>query len=520
MTDSAQDVRMHHAVARPVGTISLILGASMWLCALSAPLWSWLDGQTHPRDAQAAVGLLISGLLTLVVGGALWSIGRRAAAIPLGRREAILVVSVVWMLCGVLGGLPYVLDAGMSPADALFEAISGFTTTGSTVVADIEGTLSRPTLLWRALTQWYGGMGIVVLFVAIFPNIGVGARHLYRSEAPGLSVGSLQPRIAETGKFLWKVYVVLTIVAIVLYRIFGMTWFEAVCHSFTTLPTGGFSTLDASIGGFDAERVGWWNSLGIEWVAMVFAVVTGANYAIYFAVLRTRSLRAAWRSTELRVYLSLIIISTLVVTASVWSMTPTWSRLFPSFRESVFAVVNGITSTGYGTEGYRHFPTIGILVFVLVIVIGGSAGSTAGGVKVVRIVVISKLIWAQLKQTFRPHVVQVVRMDGKPVDASLILDTAALLAIYAALMGLGIGLVGLTDGVSVPKAFGAMLTTLSNNGPAPFHEVGVDAIHADAADNFADYTATAKIWFTFAMVVGRLEFFTLLALLVPDFWKR
>jgi trk system potassium uptake protein len=515
-----EPIGTHHAVARPVGAISIGLGVSMLMCALSAPIWTWLEADSRPQDQGAALGLVLSGLLTLAVGGALWTLGRRATAIPLGRREALLVVTVMWVLCGVLGGLPYVLDAGMSPADALFEAISGFTTTGATVVADIEGTLSRPTLLWRSLTQWFGGMGIIVLFVAVFPNIGVGARHLYRSEAPGLTVESLQPRIAETGRFLWQVYLLMTIAAAALYKLFGMSLFEAICHALTTLPTGGFSTLDSSLGGFDAARVGWWNALAIEWTASLFMLLAGTNFAIYFGVLRTRSIRTALRSTEFIAYWIIIITATTVISISVWTLTPTWENVLPSFREGLFTTATSITSTGYGVAGYRHFPPLAMMVMVGLMIMGASAGSTAGGIKVVRVVVLAKLVWAQLRQTFRPNVIQVVRMNARPVDTSMLLDVAAFLALYLVVMLLGMAIVGGIDGVSAPRGFGAMLTTLSNMGPAPFHEVGTTAIDLDAADNFAGYSAPSKLWFTLAMILGRLEFFTMLALLLPDFWKR
>jgi len=513
-------VPMHHAVARPVGVISVGLGLSMLLCAISAPMWTFLEGGDRPQDHGAAVGLVLSGVLTLIVGGVLWTLGRKASAVPLGRREAMLSVSAVWLLCGVFGGLPYVLDAGMSPPDALFEAISGFTTTGATTVADIEGTLSRPTLLWRALTQWLGGMGIVVLFVAIFPNIGVGARHLYRSEAPGLTVAPLQPRIAETGGFLWRAYLLITILAFGLYKFFGMSWFDATCHALTTAATGGFSTMDASLGAFDAARMGWWNSLGIEWTAVGIILLSGVNYAIFFAVVRTRSFRAAWRSTELRAYAGIVVLATLIVSIGAWSLEPSLQNAFPSFRQGLFNVATSITSTGYGVSGYRHLPTFALMILVALLLMGGCAGSTSGGIKVVRVVTMTKLLWAQLRQTFRPHVIQVVRMDGRPVDTSLLLDVAALFTVYILTLGLGIALVGAVDGVSSAKAFGAMVSALSNMGPAPFHEVGLTEIDLTATDTFHSYSAVSKLWFTVAMIVGRLEFFTLLALLLPDFWKR
>lgn len=513
-------VALHHAVARPLGTVTLGLAVGMLVCAVTAPLWNWLEGGPRPQDQGAAVGLIASGLLTLVVGGGLWAHGRRAATLPLGRREAILVVAAIWVFCGLFGGLPFVLDAGLAPDDAFFEAVSGFTTTGATVVGDIEGTLSRPLLLWRALTQWLGGMGIVVLFVAIFPNIGVGAKHLFRNEVPGPTAGGLRPRIAETSTVLWRIYGALTVVEILLLKLFGMSWFESVCHAFTTMSTGGFSTLDSSIGGFDAERVGFWSSLGIEWTIVAFMWVAGVNFALYYAMIRQRSLRAFLRSTEFRVYVGLTVVSCLVLWAVLLWDAPAWDRVFPTFRASLFMVTTTITSTSYGTEGYLHYPPMGLAIMLLLMFIGGSAGSTAGGIKVSRVVLLFKLSWGQLRKSFRPQVVHVVRMAKKAVDAALILDVAAFLLVYMVCMAGGILLITFTDGVSVPQAFGAMLTSLSNMGPAPFHDVGVASYDASPTDNFSGYSPVAKYVFSLAMILGRLEFFTLLALLLPDFWKR
>lgn len=519
MTTDAAKPALHRAVARPVGGVTAGLGAGMLVCAASGPLWSLIEGAS-PRDAGGELGLLLSGIASLLVGGIMWAFGRRASAMPLGRREAILVVASIWIFCGLFGGLPFVLDAGLHPADAFFEAVSGFTTTGATVVTDIEGTLSRPLLLWRALTQWLGGMGIVVLFVAVFPNIGVGAKHLYRSEVPGPVAGGLRPRIAETSLVLWRLYGLFTLVQILLLKLFGMTWFESICHAFTCMSTGGFSTLDSSIGGFDADRVGYWNSLGIEWTIVLFMIIAGVNFSLYYGLIRYRSLRVFVRSTEFRVYIVLIVLSTLAVWGANMLAGPTWDNVFPTFRSSLFMVATTITSTGFGTDGYLHYPPVAMSIMVLLMFIGGSAGSTAGGIKVSRVVLLFKLSWGQLRLSLRPQVVHVVRMAKKAVDSSVINDVAAFFLIFMVCMAAGVMVVTATDGVSAPRAFGAMLTSLSNMGPAPFHDIGLHGYIENPSDNFAGYSPVAKYVFSLAMILGRLEFFTLLALLLPDFWRR
>lgn len=528
-------VALHHAIARPVGSVTLGLGIAMLLCSATTPLWNLLEGGARPQDQGAAFGLIMSGGISMLLGFFLRNYGRRAADVPLGRREAILVVALIWMACGLFGGLPYVLDAGMYPDDAFFEAVSGFTTTGATVIADIEGDISRPLLLWRALTQWLGGMGIVVLFVAIFPNIGVGGKHLYRSEVPGPVAGGLRPRIRETSLLLWRIYAIFTLVQIGLLMVFGMSLFEAICHAFTTMSTGGFSTLDSSIGGFDAARVGFWGALGIEWTVVAFMLIAGVNFSLYYGLIRYGNVKGFLRSTEFRVYVGLVVASTLGIWLALLGAGG-WARLFDPdfgfqmFRDALFMTATTITSTGYGTSGYTdvhlgaqqilpYYPPVALSIMLLMMFVGGSAGSTAGGIKVSRLVLLFKLSWGQLRRSFRPQVVHVVRMDGKPADSGVILDVAAFLLIFMVTMAAGILLVCISDGTSVPKAFGAMLTAVSNMGPGPFHHLG-QAGYIEVSDNFSGYTPFAKIVFSLAMILGRLEFFTLLALLLPDFWRR
>ena len=303
-------------------------------------------------------------------------------------------------------------------------------------------------------------------------------------------------------------------------KLFGMTWFEAVCHAFTCMSTGGFSTLDSSVGGFDADRVGYWNSLGIEWTIVVFMIIAGVNFSLYYGLYRYKSLRVFSRSTEFRVYIGLIAGSTLALWAANLAAAPAWDEVFPTFRASLFMVATTITSTGYGTDGYLHYPPAALAIMLLLMFIGGSAGSTAGGIKVARVVLLFKLSAGQVRKSLRPQVVHVVRMAKKAVDSSVINDVAAFFLIFMVCMAAGVIAVSAIDGVSVPRAFGAMLTSLSNMGPGPFHNIGLHGNIENPSDNFAGYSSVAKFIFSLAMILGRLEFFTLLALLLPDFWRR
>jgi trk system potassium uptake protein TrkH len=409
----------------------------------------------------------------------------------------------------LFGALPYVLDAGMSPVDGVFEAISGFTTTGSTVVDNIEGRnpegtppggLSRPLLLWRSLTQWMGGMGIVVLFVAVFPRVGAGGKHLFRAEVPGPTAAGLSPRIGETAVWLYGMYVGLTLLEVVVLLVLGMQPFEALCHSFTTVSTGGFSTRDASVGGFD--------SAAIEVAIALFMIAAGVNFGLYYGVLRSRRLKLFLQSSELRAYL--LLVAATVVGLTLFNLGLHDGKPLESARYALFTVGTFITSTGYGTEDYMAYPPVSLaLVFVLMWV-GGCAGSTAGGIKVARVVLVLQTLVAQVKRSVRPNVIQVVRMGDKRVADSLLLEVSAFICLYAASVGVFTGLLSWMEGIELGKSFGATLTSISNMGPAPFH---------GGNDNFVAYSDPAKLMFCFEMVLGRLEFMTLLALVMPEVWE-
>jgi len=495
---SAQS-RDFRGVIRPVGAVVLGIGVMIALCAGVGMLWDQFEPDpTRPQGGAAELAL--SAIIVSTMGLAAFLYGNRFMSDRISRREALLAVSLIWIAAGACGAVPFMLGAGMSAPDAFFESVSGLTTTGATVVTDIEGRLSRPLLLWRSLIQWLGGMGIVVLFVAVFPNLGAGGKHLFRGEVPGTTAEGLRPRIAETSFTLWKLYGAFTLLEIALLKLLGLDLFDAVCHAFTTMSTGGFSTLDSSIGGF--------NSAAVEYVIACFMLIGSVNYGLYYALLRTGSWRTLVRNIEFRWYVAIVVFAVVVLTVLNLSVH---EELLTSFRYSFFMVATTISSTGYGTDDYSVYSSTALTIVLLLMFVGGCSGSTAGGIKIERAVLMGKQAISQIQKSFRPATVQLVRMGKVAINTQVLADVASFFLIYMGCIGFGLLFVTLVEGVPVPTAFGAMLTCLSNMGPAPFH-VG--------PDNFAAYSAGSKLFFAMAMLLGRLEFFTLFALILPGFWRR
>ncbi len=490
--------RSFRAIGRPVGTVVIGLGVAIGLCAAASALWDTVAPR-HAGPTGGIAALLVAAAVATIAGIAVYAWGRNADA-TMTRREAVLAVTVIWLAAGTCGGLPFMFGAGLSPTDALFESISGLTTTGATVITDIEGRLPRSLLLWRSLIQWLGGMGIVVLFVAVFPSLGAGGKHLFRGEVPGTTPEGLKPRIAETSFALWKLYALLTALETAILFGLGMSAFEAVCHAFTTMSTGGFSTRDASIAAFENPS--------IEYAVSLFMLLGSVNYGLYYAAIQGRSLRVIVRSIEFRAFVSIVVLAVASLTLLNLGLH---GSLLQSFRFAFFMVSTTISSTGYGTDDYSAYPATGFAIVIALMFLGGCSGSTAGGIKVERVVLMAKQTIAQIKKNYTPSVVQVVRIGRAAVSSDVLADVMAFLAIYLSCLAAGVLVVCSVEGTSVPTAFGAMLTCLSNMGPAPFH---VDA------DNFANYSAVSKTFFALAMLLGRLEFFTMFALIIPGFWKR
>ena len=486
---------------QPVGAVLLGLGLAIFLCGFVGWLFDTFDTQSDPARAGGFFDLGVAACAAVGVGTLFFIYGRNHVPEMVTRREAVLAVALIWVAASTFGAIPFSLGAGMSIPDALFESVSGLTTTGATVVTDIEANINRSLLLWRSLIQWLGGMGIVVLFVAVFPNIRAGAKQMFGEEVPGTTAEGLRPRIAETSRLLWRFYLVFTTAAVVVLYLLGMSWFHSICHALTVMSTGGFSTKNASIAAFDDP---W-----IEMALACFMLLASVNFGLYYSALRGRSLRSFSRSSEFNAFVVIVVLTVCVLTAGLFELHD--SNVFTSFRYAFFMVATTISSTGYGTDDYTAYPSSMLGVMVLLMFVGGCAGSTAGGIKVERIILMAKMTYAEVRRSYRPNLVQVVRMGNKRVPQSTLTDALVFFILYMGAMAFGCLAVCLLEDLPLPTAFGAVLSCLSNMGPAPFH-IG--------PDNFAAYGGTTKVLFAFLMLFGRLEFFALLSLFAPGFWRR
>lgn len=504
-------------VVRNLGLLLCVLSALVGLVGLFAVCEHWAGRSPDRADIHA---LLISSLIGFAFGGAMWLVGRGGETTLLGQREALLLVAASWIVGAGLAAAPFRLwasirnDAGIvhhsfdNYVNCYFEAMSGLTTTGATVVTTLA-SLPRSLLLWRALTHWLGGLGIVVLFVAVLPMLGVGSRRMYRIEAPGPTPEGVRPRIQEAARALWYIYMGLTVVEIIALRLCGMTWFDSVCHTMATLATGGFSTQDASIAAYPA--------ISIHLVIIVFMVLAGINFGLYHQLLHGRW-KTVLKDPELRTYLLIIVVATIIVSTSLMVgqqyVGPDSRGVGETVRHSVFQVVALQTTTGFcsadfDTWGFAAKATLLILMFV-----GASAGSTGGGIKVVRIMIVAKVVWAELEHVYRPKVVRPVKIGKSPIDAEVKTNTAVYLLGIAFLFALGTVMLMLFEagnGIDITTAATASAATLNNIGPG-LARVG-------ATHNYAWFTDSSKIVMSVLMLLGRLEMFTIVALFSPRFWR-
>jgi len=437
-----------------------------------------------------------SAIAACVVGLAI-ALGSRPEQRRMRTRDGFLVVSAAWLTASAFGSLPYVFTETFGFVDAIFESVAGFTTTGSTVMTQIEGA-PRALLLWRSLTQWLGGMGIILFAVALMPLLGVGGMQLFKAEVPGPVADKLTPRIAVTARRLWLIYVGFTAVEWVLLILAGMTGYEALCHSLTTMSTGGFSTRNGSIGGFD--------SAFIEWIIIVFMTLAGVNFVLHYRAL-TGHFRSVLRDAELRYYLILLGVAALVV---YWALS---HAIEPTgFRTVLFQIVSITTTTGYATVNFEGWPAIALLVLLHLMVLGGMAGSTSGGVKSLRVLIGMKTVSSVFNQLgHRTAVGRPVRYAGKRVPDDVLAGIWAFLTAYFLIAAVVACVVG-AAGYDLVTSLSAALSTIGNIGPG-LGEIG-------PLDNFAHFPSAVKLTLCFAMIAGRLELFTILILFHRDFWRR
>ncbi len=451
-------------------------------------------------DRRGGLAFLITIGIVLVLFGALalLSIGAKKGFYA---REGLVTVGLGWVVLSLTGSLPFCIS-GQIPdfIDALFETVSGFTTTGATIVTDYA-RLSRGMFYWRSFTHWIGGMGVLVFLLAVIPLSGKNegfAMHILRAESPGPDVGKLVPKMRRTAAILYAVYIVLTVVTIAAYAICGMPFFEAVCHGFGTAGTGGYGVLADSFAGY---------SPAIQVAAAVCMILFGINFNCYFLLIMGK-IRGVALDEELRFFLGTVLVSTAMITINVRSLYATFGE---TLRHSFFQVSSIVTTTGFSTVDFDAWPAFSKVILLILMITGACAGSTGGGLKCARVLILLKGIKRNVSQVLRPRRVQSLRISGKAVDERVISNTNAYFAAYMAIIGLSFLLISV-DGFSVTTNISAVLACFNNIGP------GLDAVGPSLS--YASYGVFSKIVLILDMLAGRLEIFPILVLFAPATWKR
>lgn len=479
----------HRLIMYILGLLLLIEAAAMISCI---PVSIWYND-------SALIPLLLSSGVTALSGLLFWFLNRKFKRENLGKREGYVIVSFSWVIFSLFGALPfYITVSDLSFTDAFFETISGFTTTGSTIFSDIE-SLPEGLLYWRALTHWLGGMGIIVLSLAILPLLGIGGMQLFAAEVPGITKDKLHPRIKETAKRLWGIYILLTFLQAILLMLGGMSLYESLCHAYATMSTGGFSTRNEGMMEFSPY---------IQYVVIVFMFLAGANFTLHYWFLKGK-LKTIWKNDEFRFYLALVLIPTILITTGLLNQGILGAE--SSFRKALFQVVSIITTTGFVSDNYLLWPGSMWFILFLLMFVGGSAGSTGGGVKVVRHLLLLRNSRLELRRLIHPMAVIPVRLNGKAVSENVIFKVTAFFLIYIFSVSIGTFLITLL-GIDFETSIGAVTSAIGNIGP------GIGMVGPIC--NFSFLPDIAKWLLSFLMLIGRLELFTVLILFSPSFWKN
>ncbi|CAM2065938.1 TrkH family potassium uptake protein [Sulfidibacter corallicola] len=472
-----------------VGIISIFMGLSMLLSMFVSLAY---------EEERVAMWIGVSSMIAIVAGAACFKQYKPREG-ELGLKEGFGIVGFSWLVASLVGSLPFMLSGSIPNfAMAFFESASGLTTTGSTILNEIE-SLPKGILFWRSFLHWLGGMGIIVLSVAILPYLGLGGMQLYKAESPGPTKDKLEPRIQQTAKLLWGVYLLVSLLCFLLLWLAGMNLYDAACHTFGTVATGGFSTYNASIAHFHSPL--------IQYIIIFFMLICGISFALHYRALSGEP-KSYLQTSELRFYLFIIFAATFII---YFSRLDTQIPVEQNFRESLFQVVSIITTTGYGTADFEQWKPITHVVLLALMLVGGCAGSTGGGMKVVRILLLTKYLKIALNQQLHPSGVFVIKIDGKRVKREVIQNILSLGMVYIFIILLASFFLSLY-GVDVLTSFTASLSCVSNIGPG-LGDVG-------PTENFSSIP-TPGIWIlSLCMIMGRLEIFSLLILFLPQTWQR
>lgn len=536
-------------LSRMLGLLGMLVGGSM---IFSLP-WAFpACGQTDVFETRGFQGMLASIGCSLLCGGVLFLAGRKETGTIL-RKEALAIVGLGWILCGALGSLPFLFSGverspgvPVTVADALFESVSGFTTTGASVLNQLEaapgaasaeaaneaGTVDttprtlvpRCVLFWRSFTHWLGGMGIIVLFVAILGQLGAGGKALMKREVPGPLSENVRPRVRDTAVTMWTIYVGLSVVLAIVLCAEGMSLYDSLCHTFGTVATGGFSTRNASIGAYD--------SVTIEVTTIVFMVIAGTNFSLYYSVFRNTGdhresavpsrLAPLLQDPEYRVYLGILAAASVLLTISLYR-NGLYADLSSCVRHAAFVAVSIMTTTGYGTENFHEWTEFSKGLLLLLMFVGGCAGSTGGGIKVIRFILFQKVVRLEIEQAFRPNVVRPLRVFGRTLPGSLRHEVVVYFSLVLFLFISSWMLLaaiepdshwdqsGHSRSEKLLDSASAVASCLNNIGP------GLGVLGPDR--NYSGFTWQGKLLLTALMLLGRLELFAILALCVPSFWR-
>jgi trk system potassium uptake protein TrkH len=477
-------------IFRLIGILNFFLGLSL-IAPLMVSLW-YSDGSFLP--------ILYSFLITSGGGLTLFLLFKVGEYPPLSQREGMAIVTLGWLSAGLFGSLPFLFSGSIATfTNAYFESISGFTTTGASLLSNIE-SLPEGILLWRSLTQWMGGMGIIVLSIAILPFLRVAGMQLYKAEIPSPIVDKLQPRISETAKSLWKVYLLITILEIGLLFIGGMPLFDSICHAFCTMPTGGFSTQSGSIAHY--------NSAYFEGVITFFMILAGINFSLHFKFLKG-DLTVFGRDPECRVFLGILAILILLVTVNTYGAV--YDSISNAFRHAAFQVTSIMTTTGFVTGDYAQWPGLSQIILLLCMFIGAMAGSTGGAIKIMRIILLVRHAYLEIFRLIHPHAVLSIKLGGKPVPAEVLNSIWGFFILYLALFIVAVVIMS-SSGLDTLTSFASVAATIGNVGP------GLGMV--GPVNNYLSIPDLGKWVLIFCMLLGRLEIYTVIILLAPAYWRK
>lgn len=478
------------SIFKALGVVILMLGGGVAIPTLYAVIIKSSDWTSF----------VLSLVVCVLSGSALALFPRSKGSLKI--RDGYVLVAFGWLSAGLFGALPYYFSS-VAPtfADAYFESISGFTTTGSSVFTEIEA-LSSPILLWRSMTQWFGGMGIIVLTIAIIPYLDIGGMSLFQAEVPGPTAEKLTPRIQDTAKVLWIVYFIFTALLTLLLMFGGMSFFDAINHSFTAMSTGGFSTKNASIASF--------NSPAIEWILVVFMVIAGINFALHYRFL-FKGFRHKTYSTDPEFVFYIGVTLAAVASIAAVIILQQGGIVEKVIRDASFTVVSILTTTGYGTADYLLWPIYCQFVLLFLMFMGGCAGSTSGGIKAMRFMLVIKYIYTELLKVLHPNLIRTVKLNNTTVERSILSSILGFIFIYISVMSVSILLVSIEID-DMMTAIGSVVASLSNIGPG-FGSVG-------PTSNYAHLGQFTKWVLSLDMAMGRLEILTILILFFPQTWKK